>query len=185
MSEIEVPIEKIQADIEHVAHGGHHEPQTNWITWSALLSAVLAVLAAIAALHAGHQVNEAMVDQMKASDSWNYYQAKSIKQNIAQTKAELLVALGKESPGELKSKIDDYANDQKEIQEKAKHHEEQSEAHFHKHEIFAQAVTFFQIAIAVTAIAVLARRRKFLWVAVVFGIGGAFYVIQGFLTAAG
>jgi len=180
MSEIEVPLEQVQQHLEHAAHG---EGQQRWVTWSALLSAVLAVLAAIAALHAGHQVNEAMVDQMKASDTWTFFQAKSIKQNIAQTRGDLLVALGKEMPTELKAKIEDYGKDQKELQERAKEHEAQSESHFHKHEIFAQAVTFFQIAIAVTAIAVLARRRKFLWLAVVFGSGGIYFFVQGFFAS--
>ena len=53
MTEIEVPLEKVQEHIEHAAkHGaGHGEGQDrSWITWSALLSAILAVAAAVAAL---------------------------------------------------------------------------------------------------------------------------------------
>jgi hypothetical protein len=44
-----------------------------------LSTAILAVSAAIAGLLSGQHVNEAMMNQMKASDQWNYYQAKSIK----------------------------------------------------------------------------------------------------------
>ena len=37
-------------------------------------------LAAIAALLAGHAANEALLEQIKASDQWSYYQSKSIKE---------------------------------------------------------------------------------------------------------
>lgn len=187
MSEIEVPIEKVQQDLEHAAHEGEHGGggiHQNWVTWSALLSAVLAVLAAISALQAGHQVNEAMVSQMRASDSWSYYQAKGIKANVTESRVQILEAIGKETPAELKEKVQRYGEEQKEIQEKAKSFEEASEAHFHKHEIFAEAVTFYQIAIAVTAIAVLARRKHFLFVSLGFGIVGIYFLVQGFLAAA-
>jgi Domain of unknown function (DUF4337) len=183
MSEIEVPIEKVQQDLEHAAHGHHgDESGANWITWSALLSAVLAVLAAVAALQAGHQVNEAMLNQMKASDTWSYFQAKGIKMNLAETRSQILEGLGKEPSADLKSKIEDYQKEKKELSEKAEHLEEMSEAHFHSHEIFATSVTFYQIAIAVTAIAVLAKRKKFLLVAMGFGGVGLFYLVQGFIS---
>lgn len=191
MSEIEVPIEKIQQDLEHAAahggHGGGHgaggSGAQSWVTWSALLSALLAVMAAVAALRAGGEVNEAMLKQMKASDSWAYYQAKGIKANVTETRAQILEGLGKESPADLKEKLARYGEEQKEIKEKAEVLEHESEEHFHRHETFATAVTFFQIAIAVTAIAVLARRRYFLLVSLAFGLIGTVFLVRAFLMA--
>lgn len=183
MAEIEVPIEKIQQDLEHAAvhgGGGHGGGGKNWITWSALLSAILAVLAAVAALEAGHHVNEAMLDQMKASDTWAFYQAKSIKANLAETRMDLMQAMGKEAPDHLGEKIAKYAEEQKDLMEKAKEHEAESHYHFTKHEVFAKSVTFYQIAIAVTAIAVLAGRKKFLLVSIAFGLVGLWFLIGGF-----
>lgn len=185
MTEIEVPIEKVQQDLEHAAHHHGGDGEQSWVTWSALLSAVLAVLAAVGALQAGHQVNEAMLMQMKASDTWAYFQAKGIKLNLSETRAQILEGLGKEPGKDIKEKIDKYNEDKKELQEKAEHLEKASEHHFHVHETFATSVTFFQIAIAVTAIAVLARRKKFLLVACAFGAIGAVYVVQGFLKVYG
>jgi len=73
---------------------------------------MLAVLAAVSALMAGYHANEAMLEQMKATDDWAFYQAKGIKANLLQTKMELLTALKAEgagdrrrsSPGTKKSK---------------------------------------------------------------------------------
>jgi hypothetical protein len=44
---------------------------------------------------AEHHANEAMLDQIRSADEWNFYQAKSIKANLFTTKIELLKALGK------------------------------------------------------------------------------------------
>lgn len=185
MSEIEVPLEQTQQDLEHAAHHASHGggAQQSWITWSALLSAGLAVLAAIAALRAGSEVNEAMLKQMRASDSWAFFQAKGIKANGLETRIQILTALGKEVPPELKTKIAEYGTEQKELSEKAKTLDEESEGHFHRHEVFASSVTFYQIAIAITAIAVLSRRRKFLFVAAAFGCVGVGYLVKAFLTS--
>ena len=55
----------------------------------ALSTAVLAVLAAIASLLSGQHANEAVMDQIEASDQWNYYQAKGIKAAVLDVKMSL------------------------------------------------------------------------------------------------
>ena len=188
MEEIEVPLEQVQEHIEHAAHaehkGGDHDghSKNSWITWSALLSAFLAVAAAVAALNAGHHANESMIEQIHASDQWNFYQAKGIKAAVLESRLQVLEALGKERPEDAKQKMEKYAEEQKEIQESAKEKEEASLHHFHTHEIFSKSVTLFQIAIAVTAIAILAKKRRFLFVSAGFGLIALFFLIQGFIV---
>ncbi len=183
MEEIEVPLDKVQEDLNH--HASHHGSASSagWITWAALLSAFLAVFAAIAALMAGKHANEAMMDQIQASDRWAYYQAKSIKSSILETRSELIRAMGKSPGPEVGTKIAGYQKDQAELQAQAKEREESSARHFERHETLARAVTLFQIAIAITAISVLARRRKFLWVAGSFGIIGTAFLLIGLLQS--
>src|SRR2546427_1180411 len=55
---------------------------------SALSAAVLAALAAVASLLSGHYSNEAMLEQLRASDQWNYYQAKGIKASVLSAKLD-------------------------------------------------------------------------------------------------
>src|SRR5207245_9317774 len=82
MEEAEVPLEHLHEQVHHsVEHSG-----AVWISWVALSTAVLAVLAAIAGLLSGHHVNEAMMNQIEASDQWSYYQAKSIKASVLDSK---------------------------------------------------------------------------------------------------
>ena len=175
MEEIEVPIEQSQ---EHIHHSALHADSKNqgMMTKAAVLSAFLAVAAAVSALFSGHYANEAMIEQIRASDQWSYYQAKGIKSGIVQMQNEL-------NPNEkLGQKIEGYKQEQEQIKEKAASFEESSQHHLHLHESLAASVTLFQVAIALTAIAVLTRRKYFLLVSSTFGLLGLLWMIKTFLS---
>src|SRR5256885_4554172 len=104
MEEIEAPLEQAQEDIHHHAH---HATE-RWIGWVALSSALLAALAAVNALLAGHYVNEAMIEQMRETNQWNYYQAKGIKAGQLATEVHLLQALDKPAPEKNQDKLEEY-----------------------------------------------------------------------------
>src|SRR5438094_1984169 len=111
MEESEVPLEHLQ---EHVHHSAEHSRE-RWISWVALSTAILAVLAAIAGLLSGRYVNEAMMNQIEASDQWNYYQAKGIKAAVLDAKMSLSGA-----PDESdQSKRDRYEKEEETIKSEA------------------------------------------------------------------
>ena len=168
----------------------------------ALSTAFMAVLAAFAGLLAGHHANEALVERMKASDQWNFYQAKNLKQEIAVNTDMILQAVGAGRVGQIamssgktstepaaatapqadhSKDIARYEKEKAEIKKEAEEDEAVSEAHLAKHVPLARAVTAFQVAIAISAIAVLTRRKN-LWYA---GLGltaiGVFFLIVGIL----
>ncbi len=177
MEEIETPIEKIQENIHEAAH----HAKEDWIGRVALFSALVAVVAAVAALLAGHHANEAMITQIKASDSWTFYQAKGIKSGLLQTKMQLLTELGKTDLPEDQKKLEEYKKQQEEISEKAKELEHESAHHLAVHEILARSVTLFQVVIAIAAITILTKRRKILYVGFVFSFLGLASFIQALL----
>ena len=88
---------------------------------------MLAVTAAVAALLAGHHANEAMLEQMQATDQWAYYQAKGIKRSLVENKLDILAAVGKEPREDDRKKIERYKEEQKEIEDKAKELERSSD----------------------------------------------------------
>jgi hypothetical protein len=160
--ELEVPTEHLQESIHEAAHGRHgHEKSFN--TMVALSTAVLAVTAALAALFAGHAANDALFEQIEAANEWNHYQSKSIKSAVLNSKIALLTALQKQNDPKDADKRAEYDKDMEEIKSQAEAKEHQSSQHMHQHVVLARAVTFFQIAIALAAIAVLAQKRP-LWV---------------------
>jgi hypothetical protein len=153
MEEIEVPTEHLHEEIQERAE----EKREKWTLYVALSTAFMAVLAAVAGLLAGHHANEALVARVKASDQWNFYQSKSIKQEIA-VNTDLIMHSQDHSAAIAK-----YEKDKADAMKEAKAAEHESEEHLAKHVPLASAVTAFQIAIAISAIAILTR-RKVLWV---------------------
>ena len=170
MEEPEVPLEHLH---EHVNESAKHTGEA-WISWVALSTAILAVLAAIASLLSGEYANEAMMNQIEASSQWSYYQAKSIKSAVVDVK----IALSGTPNEQDQSKRARYEKEQEEIKSEAEGKQAAAKSCFHKHEVFARAVTMFQIAIAIAAISALTKKYSFWGVSLVFGaVGCAFLVL--------
>jgi hypothetical protein len=168
MEEIEVPTEHLHEEIQERAE----ERKEKWILFVALSTAVMAVMAAVAGLLAGHHANEALIERVKASDQWNLYQSKSLKQEIA-INTDLIMHTQDHSAAIAK-----YDKDKADAMKDAREAEKESEGHLAKHVPLATAVTAFQIAIAISAIAILTR-RKVLWVGglVLTAVGIIFFVL--------
>jgi len=177
--EIEVPTEHLHEKMEEEAHEA--KADRAWISRVAVSSAVLAVAAAITALLASHHADEAILEEMQATDQWSFYQAKGIKLAILQGNVEQMQADGKQVAPERTAKVEKYQTEMKAIEEKGHELEESSESHMHHHVWFARGVTAFQIAIAMGAIAVLARRPRLWLLSLALGLGGGTGLVLGFM----
>jgi hypothetical protein len=140
---------------------------------SGLIAVVTAVLATVGALfsymggatqaNAGLYKNNAAIKKTEASNQWNYYQAKSSKQNLA----ELAVVLAPEDKrAGYKDEVERYKKEKAEIklaadklEAESKDWDQQSDSQMHLHHRWAQATTALQIAIALAAMALLTGRR--------------------------
>ena len=174
MEEQEVPTEGLSEKINEQA-----EKEKDWSFYIAISTALIAVLAAITSLLAGHHSNEALIEQIKASDQWAFYQAKGIKAAILEERLENLQLNQQEPPAAQQKKLSEYKKQQAEINEKAEEMQKSSRHHDHLHLVFAGGVTLFQVAIAVSAISVLARRPAFWYVGLVLGTIAIAFVIFG------
>ncbi len=164
-----------------------NEHSRGWNRYLALTTAVIAVLAAIASLLSGNYANEALIKkndavlfQNKASDQWNFYQAKGIKKNLAQSVFE---QSGNQKQADEATR---YGKEQNQIQKdatgfekKVEESNKESEAFLHRHHDLAISVTFFQIAIALSAIGALLRRKSFWYLSIGLSIIGIFFLILG------
>jgi Domain of unknown function (DUF4337) len=177
--EIEIPTEHLSEEIQEKAE----EQKERWILYVALSTAFMAVLAAVAGLLAGHHANEALIERAKASDQWNFYQAKNLKQEIAVNTDEILHALGKTDTAikDHSADITRYDREKAEIKKEAEEDEKKSEGHLGKHVPLASAVTAFQIAIAISAIAILTRRKNLWYGSLVLTVVGIVFLILGLL----
>jgi len=129
--------------------------------------------------------NEAAIRKTEASDQWNFYQAKSSKQNLAELGATLTSG---EQQARYQKEVDRYKKEKEEImpeakklEQQSKEAEEKSEASMHVHHRWAQATTLIQIAIALAAITILTRNKGLQYVS--YGVA-AVSVAIGALAAA-
>jgi hypothetical protein len=169
-------------EVEHVAqHGGD-----TFTSRLAVLTAILSTIGAIFGYMGGHSQNsallfknEAAIQKTSASNQWNYYQAKSNKQNLAELSVTLTTG---EAQEKFKQAVERYKKEKEEIkaeadklEEAAKEADHKSEAEMHVHERWALATTLLQIAIALSAITLLTRKRWLL--GAVFGSTGLGIVV--------
>ena len=199
-------------DHDHDHGQGKLAPTPTWLRYLPLSTAMIAVFAAVASLLSGSNSNEAilaksdaMLNQSLASDQWAYYQAKSVKQKLSSDEAAIVDVAGdlvKDARPEtqarfarLKTGFDAdakrYDADVKKIELDAHRYEDQvkesnerSEALMERHHKFAFAVTLLQIAIALSAIAALTRRRPLWYVGLGVSVLGVVMFALG-LAAAG
>ncbi len=171
VEEADVPLEHLH---EHVHHSAEHGGEA-WISWVALSTAMLAVFAAITGLLSGKHANEAMMNQIEASDQWSYYQAKSIKAALLDAKMSLATVTDEKD----RAKVARYEEEQTEIKSEAERKRADAKSNFHRHEVYARGVTMFQIAIAVAAISALTKKRRFWLVSLLFGVAGCVFVVLG------
>jgi len=177
MEELEDPTERLKETMEAA-----EEKKERWTLHVALSTAIIAVLAAIAGMLGNHHANEAMLEQISSSDKWAFYQAKSIKAEVAASTVQILAALGKPVPADNAGKMEQYKADKEKIKEEAEEAEKSSAAHMRMHVVFSRAVTIFQIAIAISAIAILTRKKAMWYASMLLTILGCIFLVMGFLT---
>ena len=165
MEEQEVPTEGLSEKINEQA-----EKEKDWSFYIAISTALIAVLAAITSLLAGHHSNEALIEQIKASDQWAFYQAKGIKADVASLNRDNYFR------DSLEKK---YKVQQQDIKKEAEKDQNISEMHLQKHILLAKSVTLFQISIAISAISILSKKRILWYFAILIAITGIVFFIFG------
>src|SRR5207245_6763102 len=142
----------------------------------AVKTAIFATIEAMMGYMAGAKQNEALlfkneaaIRKTEASDQWNFYQAKSSKQNLAElgmtlTSGEQQARYQKEVERYKKEK-EEIMPEAKKLEQQSKEADEKSEASMQVHHRWAQATTLIQISIALAAITILTRNKGLQYVA--------------------
>jgi len=110
--------------------------------------------------------NNAAIKKTEASNQWNYYQAKSSKQNLSELGLELApakrdyydqaIARYKAEKNEIKTKAD-------QLEAEASEWDKKSDEQMHLHHRWAQSTTVLQVSIALAAITLITRRKWAMW----------------------
>jgi len=169
---------------EHAEHAEHAAHERNpFVSRVSITVAVLAVMAAAAGsletVEGGRAItesSEAVLAQDKATDSWNEYQADSLKRHMYEiasiagsAKAEEYkqeIAKDRESQAKAREKAEDAEKDRdKRLHESAIHEE--------RHHWLTGSATLIEIGIALSTVAIITSRKAFWFSAVGLGCVGA------------
>lgn len=175
----------------------------------ALTIAFMAMLLAITSLGGGNAAEDIMNNNIQASDTWAFYQAKSIRQTANRLAAEQLEAdllmnqnsLSPEARQEVQRKIDKFKetadryenepdkNDpqnplkgegRQQLSARAKNFEEQRDHAQRQDPNFDFAEALFQIAIVLASVAILAMSRLIFKVSLVVGALAFVLMLNGY-----
>ncbi len=178
-------------ELEHAVHGGGHDDHgesggSGMVNQIAMITAIIATIGAIFSYmggatqaNAGLFKNNAAIKKTEASNQWNYFQAKSTKQSLAELSRDISPEDKKNS---YQAKVDRYEKEKLEIkavadklEAEALQWDKRSDEQMHQHHRWAQATTILQIAIAMAAIALLTKKK---WLEyVMFGVAGIGLVV--------
>jgi hypothetical protein len=173
---------------EHAAHTGD-----SFIARVSITVAVLAVLAAftgsLETVEAGAAItasSEAVLAQDKATDSWNEYQADSLKKHVY----GIAAGAGGPHATEYQTTAKAQSAAQAEIRKRAQEDEAErdrlmaeSRAHERRHHWLTVAATLLEIAIAICTVAIVTHRRAFWLGSLALGGGGLVVLAGAFLVA--
>ena len=147
----------------------------------ALTALILAICATFSSLYAGANASKGILAQNQASDSWAYYQAKSMKKTMYRIQLEALEldppANDKNAENlaaKYKSEIERYNNEEKEIKQTAANHEDDRDKFLSLNRGFAGALTYLQIAILLVSLAGLMKQIIFWYAGMAIGAFGIF-----------
>jgi len=160
---------------EHAEHGAHEAT----LRPVAFTMSVLAVLVAVTTV-LGHRTHtEAVLDQNKATDQWNDYQAHKIRSYDTSLIADVLSSVtisDKDAAARIEKTYADHqkkwAEDLKESQEKAEALEAQVEQAEARGARFDLAEALLEIGLVITSVTLLTKSRIYWYLGLVFSAGG-------------
>ncbi len=160
---------------EHAEHGAHEASMRP----VAFTMAVLAVLVAITTV-LGHRTHtEAVLDQNRATDQWNEYQAKKIRSYNTSLSADLLGVLSvadKDKAAKVAKGYSDHQakwnDDLEKDQEKAKEFEKKVEEAEARADRFDLGEALLEIGLVITSVTLLTRSRIYWLLGLIFAVGG-------------
>jgi hypothetical protein len=170
------------------------EKKEPWLNYLALTTVIFAVCATLSTLKGGGFSTRAVISQSQASDQWAYYQAKSIKGYVYELQKEkfeldlkankglsrTLAADYEKRIGAYKEKIERYETEKEEIRKKAEDIEKRRDDSQQHSGAFGLAAMFLQIAILLSSIAALMKKKLFWFIGMGAGCFGLLYFFNGF-----
>ncbi len=171
------------------------QPAERWRDWLALSTTIIAVLTVGMSLQVSQYLTVSLISQGKETNSWSYFQSKSVKEHtivMSKFALELQLAAAPNMPAEAAEKyratikrygedIKRYKDEKDEIQQQA---EGLGKARDKANKLaggFNNALAFLQISIVLSAIAAIGRKKYIWYVSLAMITGWVYFLVSSLL----
>jgi len=165
-----------------------------WLNYLALTTIIFAVAATLSTFKGGGFSTRSVLSQEQASNKWAYYQSKSLKSYLYETQKDMLeltsLGMTKNETGakeafekkvaDYEKSIKRYDKEKTDIKKEAEKFEAQRDDAQSHSKVFGIAVIFLQIAILLSSISALIKRKYIWYIATATGAIGLLYFANGF-----
>lgn len=169
------------------------ELKEKWLQWVALTTTILAVCAAISSLKASSYSTRVQIQTTQEANNWAYYQSKSIKEHNFNLNRDIMSAIKLSEAKNprlekyLSTKIKEYSDEivrygkeKDQIKAEADKINKEQEVLKNHNASFALAVMILQIAIMLSAVGALIKKKIMWYTGMGLGLIGFIYMINGF-----
>ena len=173
--------EELSETIHEAVERGEGSPLGSIVALLVALAATFGAISSVKDRNITLHMNQA---QAKAIDTWNYYQAKSMKQNLAEATLDQMTAVNAPAASldRYKALVKRYDHEKGEVKEEAEGYEKKYDALNERHDLFDLCEAAISVSIALLGVTALTRKRWLLAVAVVFLGTGVFFGAAGFIS---
>lgn len=159
------------------------------LTHVSLIIAILAVLVAMVTV-LGHRAHtQAVLEQTRAADQWNEYQARKMRVQQLETASDVLSLLSSGNPAAVQAKLKTYKGQmtkwQGELDKDAElAHELETEVDRAEHKAarFDLGEAMLQISVVLASITLLTRQHRYVWSGVLLALVGVLIAASAFLV---
>jgi hypothetical protein len=153
-----------------------------------VLAAVLAVVLAIVSIESHRTHTEAIMQKSSANDAWSHYQSTRVKFHNLELAENLIGALGVKGDAtdklvaESKKQQQKYEASGEEIQKEARGHDAEADTAEHRALRYDLGEGLLEIALVLSSLYFISRKRLFPVIGIVAGIAGAAIAVTGLLV---
>ncbi len=182
-------MERPAEHLEHIEHQEHaaHNPFDKRVAMS--MAIIAASLAAVTMLsHKSH--NATLLYQSQATNQWNYYQAKNIRQHEYEafllllgslTKDQSQEAVAQKAQNDWTNQLDKYKTELPEMKKKAEELGKQSQEAHAMAERFDLGELGIELALVFCSLAVLTKRVGFWYGGILVGVIGGIVAVSAYV----
>jgi len=170
------------------------EKKEKWLNVLAVATVIYAVCATLSTFKGGSFSTRSLLSQAQASDKWAHFQSKSMKgylyeiqKSVLELQAKQLTTKDKQVAEDydklinnFSEKISNYNQEKNNLQKEATQLETNRDEAQKQSKPFGVAVIFLQIAILLSSIAALLKRKYVWYLGLLVGLVGLLYFADGF-----